>query len=114
MPAMFVSFDDESSDEVAQRTEADIHQAELVGLLVNELSMIATEIEDLPLGSPQLSGEQIMAIQKIDFCRQRLMEVTKIMRNAFGQPTAATLHDLEEILMDVGLEHTLDKFRKAS
>jgi hypothetical protein len=35
------------------------------------------------------------------------------MQNAFGESSPATLHDLEEILVDVGLEHTLDAFRRA-
>lgn len=113
MSISFEDFDEEFSDNEKQsRTEAEIHQSELVTLLVQELGMIAGEIEDLPLGDKELSFEQVVAIQKIDFCRQRLMEVTKIMQNAFGEATPTTLHDLEEILMDVGLEHTLDAFRK--
>ena len=111
---MYASFDDENETKPETRAEAEIHQAELVGLLVDELALIAGEIEDLPIGSGQMSPEQIMAIQKIDFCRQRLMEVTKIMKNAFGEDSAATLHDLEEILLDVGLEHTLDRFRRTA
>lgn len=95
------------------RTQAEIHQSELVGLLTRELAMIASEIEDLPIGDGDLSPHQIVAIQKIDFCRQRLMEVAKIMQNAFGDAAPATLHDLEEILVDVGLEHTLEAFRRA-
>ncbi|WP_421855120.1 hypothetical protein [Oricola sp.] len=94
--------------------EAEIHQHELVGLLTRELALIAGEIEDLPIGYGDLSHEQIVAIQKIDFCRQRLMEVTKIMNNAFGSDAVSTLHDLEDILIDVGLEHTLDAFRRSS
>ena len=112
MSISFEDFDDEAS-KPPMRTEAEIHQTELVTLLVQELAMIAGEIEDLPIGDEEMSHQQIMAIQKIDFCRQRLMEVTKIMQNAFGQTAPATLHDLEEILVDVGLEHTLDAFRRA-
>ena len=114
---MSISFEDFEEEFGANKhepqTEAEIHQSELVTLLVRELSLIAGEIEDLPIGNEELSHEQIVAIQKIDFCRQRLMEVTKIMQNAFGEATPTTLHDLEEILMDVGLEHTLATFRKA-
>lgn len=113
---MSISFEDFSQEETPkaeQRTEAEIHQTELVGLLVQELAMIAGEIEDLPIGSDEFTPQQIVAIQKIDFCRQRLMEVTKIMQNAFGESSPSTLHDLEEILVDVGLEHTLDAFRRA-
>ena len=115
------SFDDFDSfdrdEEVATvrklRAQAEIHQSELVGLLTQELALIAAEIEDLPIGGSELTRQQIVAIQKIDFCRQRLMEVAKIMQNAFGQAAPTTLHDLEEILVDVGLEHTLDAFRHA-
>ena len=114
MSISFEDFEEEFSERPKPRTEAEIHQSELVGLLVQELGLIAGEIEDLPIGSEQLSHEQIVAIQKIDFCRQRLVEVTKIMQKAFGESSPATLHDLEEILMDVGLEHTLDAFRKSS
>lgn len=113
MSISFEDFEEEFADNTRKpRTEAEIHQSELVMLLVQELGMIAGEIEDLPLGKDELSHDQIVAIQKIDFCRQRLMEVTKIMQNAFGEATPTTLHDLEEILVDVGLEHTLDAFRK--
>jgi hypothetical protein len=113
MSISFEDFEEEFAENKKEtRTEAEIHQSELVTLLVQELGMIAGEIEDLPIGEKELSHEQIVAIQKIDFCRQRLVEVTKIMQNAFGEATPTTLHDLEEILMDVGLEHTLDAFRK--
>jgi len=113
MSTSFEDFDAEFSDnDKKPRTEAEIHQSELVTLLVQELGMIAGEIEEIPLGGEELNHDQILAIQKIDFCRQRLMEVTKIMQNAFGEATPTTLHDLEAILMDVGLEHTLDAFRK--
>lgn len=113
MSISFEDFDEEfSENRKPARTEAEIHQSELVTLLVRELGMIASEIENIPLGSEEMTRDQILAIQKIDFCRQRLMEVTKIMQNAFGEATPTTLHDLEKILMDVGLEHTLDAFRK--
>ena len=111
---MSISFSDFDQDDLPvrkMRAEAEIHQSELVSLLVQELGMIAGEIEDLPIGGDDLTPQQIVAIQKIDFCRQRLMEVTKIMENAFGGASPSTLHDLEEILVDVGLEHTLDAFR---
>jgi len=113
---MSISFEDFDQDDAPvrkMRTQAEIHQTELVGLLVQELALIASEIEDLPIGGEDLTPQQIVAIQKIDFCRQRLMEVTKIMQNAFGEASPTTLHDLEEILVDVGLEHTLDAFRCA-
>jgi len=110
---MSISFDEFDRDESPVRKlreQAEIHQSELVGLLVQELALIAGEIEDLPIGGEDLTPQQIVAMQKIDFCRQRLMEVTKIMQNAFGGESPSTLHDLEEILVDVGLEHTLDAF----
>ena len=112
MSISFEDFDEEFADKGKQRTEAEIHQSELVTLLVQELSLIAGDIEDIPVGSDQMTHEQIVAIQKIDFCRQRLVEVAKIMQNAFGEAVPTTLHDLEEILTDVGLEHTLDAFRR--
>jgi hypothetical protein len=114
MSISFEDFDEDDTPVRKMRTQAEIHQTELVGLLVQELGLIASEIEDLPIGGEDLTPKQIVAIQKIDFCRQRLMEVTKIMQNAFGGGTPTTLHDLEEILVDVGLEHTLDAFRRAS
>ena len=40
--------------------------------------LIAGEIEDIPVGSDQITHEQIVAIQKIDFCRQRLVEVVRL------------------------------------
>jgi hypothetical protein len=108
-------FFDEQEEEMALRAEreAEIHQHELVGLLTSELSLIAGEIESLPVGVGDMTPEQIVALQKIDFCRQRLMEVTKIMNNAFGSSAVETLHDIEDILIDVGLEHTLDAFKRA-
>lgn len=109
---MSISFSNAVEDAERKQREDEIHQHELVGLLVNELALIATEIEDVPMGFGQLTPEQIVAIQKIDFCRQRLMEVTKIMNNAFGSSAAETLHDLEAVLIDVGLEHTLDTFKR--
>lgn len=114
---MSISFEDFDQDDTPvrkMRTQAEIHQSELVGLLVQELGMIAGEIEDLPIGGDELTLPQIVAIQKIDFCRQRLLEVTKIMQNAFGEASPTTLHDLEEILVDVGLEHTLDAFLRTA
>lgn len=113
MSISFEDFDEDQSPVRKMRTQAEIHQTELVGLLVQELALIAGEIEDLPVGGGDLTPQQIVAIQKIDFCRQRLMEVAKIMHNAFGEASPSSLHDLEEILMDVGLEHTLDAFRRA-
>lgn len=113
MSISFEDFEKEfASDEPEKRTEAEIHQSELVSVLVQELSLIARDIEDVPIATEELTRDQIVALQKIDFCRQRLIEVAKIMQNAFGDATPSSLHDLEEILTDVGLEHTLAAFRK--
>lgn len=109
---MSISSENQNQPTAEAKNEIEIHQAELVGLLVGELALIAGEIEELPIGGGEMTFEQMVALQKIDFCRQRLMEVTKIMQNAFGSDAATTLHDLEEILIDVGLEHTLDTFRR--
>lgn len=93
---------------------ADIEQAELVGMLIGELSKIAGEIEEIPVASGSMTNEQVVALQRIDFCRQRLLEVTKIMNKAFAESTPAALHDLHHILTDVGLEHTREVFLKSA
>lgn len=97
-----------------KRKGIDIEQAELVGMLIGELSKIAGEIEEIPLGSDKITNEQMIALQRIDFCRQRLLEVTKIMNKAFAESTPAALHDLHHILTDVGLEHTREVFLKTA
>ena len=112
MPGRSISSSNAITEAERKAREDEIHQHELVGLLTNELALIAGEIEDLPIGAGGMTPEQIVALQKIDFCRQRLMEVTKIMNNAFGSSAAETLHDLEAVLIDVGLEHTLDTFKR--
>ena len=48
--------------------------------IADELVNIANEIEDLPGASPgEFSNEEIMRLQQIDFCSQKLRDIARMV-----------------------------------
>lgn len=80
-------------------------------VLSNELSRIAIEIEDLPeCGCQEMNNESIMRLQKIDFCSQRLQDLSTLI-NSLSNEFAVEPSGLSERLSEKArLEHTRDLF----
>ncbi len=80
-------------------------------ILSSEISSIAREIEDLPEGAlGQMTHEQMVWMQQIDFCSQRLSEVSKLIRHlsALEAGSAENLTDL--MRASANLEHVRNLF----
>ena len=80
-------------------------------ILSSELSSIAKEIEDLPTsGFAEISNEQMIWMQQIDFCSQRLAEVSKLIRS-LSSLESSSKEDLPSVMRDqANLEHVRKLF----
>ena len=80
-------------------------------ILSLEIRGIASEIETLQLCScGQITHEQMMQMQKIDFCSQRLAQVSILVRHLakLEKDRKENLH--EELRNEANLEHVRDLF----
>ena len=82
-----------------------------VAIIAAELIAIADDIEELPAFDPgELTNEKMMQLQKIDFCSQRLREVSKLIVEFAQQSHQDQMTLLKILAASAKLEHTRDLF----
>ena len=81
--------------------------AGLIELIGIELRKLSGEIESLPsFGNSQLTNEQIVQLQKIDFCSQKLMDLAAIADQVSNTHSLQNVDPPEDIAEAVKLEYT--------
>lgn len=84
-----------------------------INIIAAELLSIANEIEELPSFDPgELTNEKMMQLQKIDFCSQRLREVSKLVVEFAEQSHQDQITLLKILASSAKLEHTRDLFEQ--
>lgn len=96
------------SKKIALNHEAVNHKEEppVLEILSNEILAISKEIENLPdSGSSTLTSEQMMRMQQIDFCSQRLVAVADLVSHLSKLETGCKENLRNEIKDQIKLEH---------
>ena len=95
----------------AATKETEIEKNSVMEILSLEISSIAREIEDLPESAlGEISYEQMVWMQQIDFCSQRLAEVSKLIKQ-LSSLEASSNEDLTEMMRaKANLEHVRKLF----
>ncbi|KPB00116.1 hypothetical protein [Ahrensia marina] len=84
-----------------------------IEIIAAELLAIANEIEELPSFDPgELTNEKMVQLQKIDFCSQRLREVSKLIVEFAEQSHQDQITLLKILASTANLEHTRDLFEQ--
>jgi hypothetical protein len=84
-----------------------------IEIIAAELLAIANEIEELPSFDPgELTNEKMVQLQKIDFCSQRLREVSKLIVEFAEQSHQDQITLLKILASSANLEHTRDLFEQ--
>lgn len=92
---------------------SDIHVA--VRVITEELAKIANEIEEIPgCSCGQMDSQTMMRMQKIDFCSQRLMDLSTLIRQFSDGEAMGSEGLLAKLSQTARLEHTQNLFKKAS
>lgn len=83
-----------------------------IEILSSEISSIAREIEDMPEGVfGDVTNEQMVWMQHIDFCSQRLVEVSKLIKH-LSDLEKGTDENLPELMKaSANLEHVRNLFK---
>lgn len=75
-------------------------------VLSNEILAISKEIENLPdSGSTTMTSEQMMRMQQIDFCSQRLVAVANLVSHLSKLEADCKENLRDEIKDHINLEH---------
>lgn len=75
-------------------------------VLSNEILAISKEIENLPdSGSATMTSEQMMRMQQIDFCSQRLVAVANLVSHLSKLEADCKENLRDEIKGHINLEH---------
>lgn len=75
-------------------------------ILSNEILLISKEIENLPdSGSTTITNEQMMRMQQIDFCSQRLVAVANLVSHLSKLEVGCRENLRNEIKDQIKLEH---------
>jgi len=85
----------------------------VLDILSKEIATIAREIEDLPETSyGGITSEQMVRMQQIDFCSQRLSEVSKLMKYLSKLEEASSENLPESLRNQANLEHVRNLFHE--
>lgn len=83
----------------------------VIGIIAREISAIADDIENLPaFNGGQLNDEQITLLQNIDFCSQRLKDISTLVGVLDGEVATASESLPERMVKSARIEHIRDLF----
>ena len=85
-------------------------------IISDEIMKIAEEIESLPsLTDGEITNEDMMRMQKIDFCSQKLNDLANIVSHVSSTEDVEAMNaDLELEMEEIAkLEYIRERFRKA-
>ncbi|MBL4890904.1 MAG: hypothetical protein JKX91_03580 [Rhizobiaceae bacterium] len=100
--------------EIEETNVEETNATVVINVLMVEISEIAKEVENLPLGGDDDSpNAKIMAMQNIDLCSQRLRDIAKVMQNLVGSTDMSAKCTIEDILDDIWLQHTQDAIKES-
>lgn len=95
---------DSNPDEALEKLDS---VSKMIRLIAAELRQLSSDIESLPVFSDgQLTKEQIVQLQKIDFCSQKLMDFASMADKLASDQNLESLKPIDSVDKVVKLEYT--------